>query len=161
MNMCNASSCFLSVPSILLLGKIVYLKESDCTLLINNVHYRNMLDSSTCILEEIPGFSRLTGLIPDIQHDFLIGTGGVVNSCMRIVFLYLIIERRMTVQELNERILHFSYGNSDKRDKPYATMTEYDTCTFSFKSAQSLLRWHQQTTQFQDTQWQPRDELYC
>lgn len=116
----------------------VYLKESDCTLLINNVHYRNMLDSSTCILEEIPGFSRLTGLIPDIQHDFLIGTGGVVNSCMRIVFLYLIIERRMTVQELNERILHFSYGNSDKRDKPYATMTEYDTCTFSFKSAQSL-----------------------
>ena len=110
--------------------------EADVNLLINNVGYKEQLLPSECILEELAGFSRLTSLPPDLQHDFISGKGGIINSCLKSIFIFLKTIQNMSLEEISNRISTFSYGCSDTTSKPRCLVSE--SYTFSLKSAQAL-----------------------
>ena len=68
------------------------------------------------ILNECRYFHVVDGLVPDIMHDLLEGSAQVTIKCL---LRYLISDKKLlSLNTLNNRILHFKYGQTDIQNKP-------------------------------------------
>ena len=65
----------------------------------------------TSILEEVPGFSVVTGLSHDIMHDLF---EGVVHYELKLFFHYCASNNIFFVTTLNNRMRGYDFGNEDK-----------------------------------------------
>ena len=68
------------------------------------------------ILNSTRYFHIVEGLVPDIMHDLL---EGALQLCTKLLLNHMIVhEKKISLENFNERISCFHYGPSDVRNKP-------------------------------------------
>ena len=99
--------------------------ESECELRTPELHLDQCQLSSesnemstwfginrTSILEEVPGFSVVTGLPHDIMHDLF---EGFVHYELKLLLSYCVRQQKyFTIKDLNHRISVFDFGEEDR-----------------------------------------------
>lgn len=92
------------------------------------------------ILSELPGFDITKQLPQDIMHTIL---EGVLQYETRLVLLHFIIEKKVSLSELNALIANHDYGYSEISDKPGplrdSVFSSSEKYKLKYKAAQSRL----------------------
>ena len=68
-----------------------------------------------CPLNELQNFHCTSGFPSDVAHDLF---EGVCFNIMSAVIIHFVEKGVFTLEELNDKIEHFSYKRCDRRDKP-------------------------------------------
>ena len=112
-------SCMISPPELK-----ECLVESDCQLRSAETHFEQCALLSgplqshystsfginrLSILEEVPGFSVITGLPHDIMHDLF---EGVVPYQLKLLIRHCVCFKYFTIETMNERIKSYDFGSN-------------------------------------------------
>lgn len=112
--------------------------EKQCQSLIGRNRHANSVKygiNRTSILEEVPGFSVVTGLPHDIMHDLF---EGVVHYELKLFLHYCVSKRVFTIETLNNRVRGFDFANEDKPSLFDPSSIEHLNNKFSQSAAQCI-----------------------
>lgn len=74
-----------------------------------------------CLLNELENFNTITNPTVDVMHDFL---EGIVPYELNLFFKYLISKRKITLQNLNDKIQSFNFGYLERKNFPSSVNLE-------------------------------------
>lgn len=99
-------------------------EESECILRTPDTHRRHLQVpdgkslygvTGRCPFDKLPHFEVTESFPPDLMHDIL---EGVIPQVLKLVLLNLTRERLITVQQFNEQLQQFPFGQNDITHRP-------------------------------------------
>lgn len=89
---------------------------------------------SSSVLNSLHYFYSINIYSVDIMHDLL---GGVVQYELKLVFQYLVKKGYVTVNALSDRLHSFSYGYTDRKNRPGNLKIDDNSKHLGLNAAQS------------------------
>lgn len=112
--------------------------EMQCQSLVGVSCHENSVKygiNRTSVLEEVPGFSVVTGLPHDIMHDIF---EGVVHYELKLFLHYCTSKKIFTVETLNSRLQGYDFGTEDKPSLIDSASLDNPNKKFSLSAAQTI-----------------------
>ncbi|KAL7290875.1 hypothetical protein TKK_0015607 [Trichogramma kaykai] len=129
-----------------------YLTEEIPELLRNELNYETDLVNKTggvrekCIFNDIDNFHIATNQIVDVMHDFC---EGLLNDTIsKILTVLIIVDKKIILSQVNERINDFEYCDFEKSNKPRPLSEEAaDKVTVSILGTHKKIKLKQSASQ--------------